>query len=304
MKTNTPKNFVIQLGSLITLYVSLTALLILVFGIINLKFPDELEYYGTAENVRESMRMAIAMLIVFFPTFLVLTRLSNQNRRREDAGEYTVLAKWLVYLSLLIGTGVVLGDLVTVIIYFLNGEITTRFILKALAIAVVVGGALTYYILDTRGYFKKREQQSIQFGIGAGILVVIALVYGFMNIETPTEVREMKLDDQQVSDLQDMQWRVEEYYRVEKALPGDISVLYEGAIPPQAPSDRAPYQYNIIDETSYELCANFVHDSQTAGNYRSIASPLTKDNYNWDHGTGSKCFKRVVVEESIPPFIE
>jgi hypothetical protein len=37
----------------------------------------------------------------------------------------------LVYLSLLVGGGVLLGDLVAVILAFLNGEITTRFILKA-----------------------------------------------------------------------------------------------------------------------------------------------------------------------------
>jgi hypothetical protein len=47
----------------------------------------------------------------------------------------------LVYLSLLVGGGVLLGDLVAIILAFLNGEITTRFILKAGVLLVVVGAA-------------------------------------------------------------------------------------------------------------------------------------------------------------------
>ena len=38
--TNLPKNFIIQLGSLITLYVSVAALLTLVFSTINVAIPD------------------------------------------------------------------------------------------------------------------------------------------------------------------------------------------------------------------------------------------------------------------------
>jgi hypothetical protein len=301
MKAHTPKNFVIQLGSLITLYVSITALVILLFGIINIKFPDELEYYGTIEGIREGMRVGIAMLVVFFPTYLVLTRMSNQNRRRDEGGEYTSLTKWLVYLSLLIGSGVVLGDLVTIIIYFLNGEITARFILKALALLIVVGIALYYYILDARGRFKDNEKMSVQIGLVAAIFVAVTVVYGFMNIETPTAVREMKLDDQQVSDLQSIQWRVEEYYRLNEVLPDSLTDVYQNTQIPSAPTGRMAYEYSVVDETSYELCAEFLHENQAGDNRREVIYPLEKAGYSWDHGAGLSCFKRVVETTEETP---
>lgn len=294
MKTNTPKNFAIQLGSLITLYLSVTALLMLLFGIINLSFPDALDTYAN-ESTRETMRIAIAMIIVFYPTYVILTRISNQSRRSEEGGEYTVLAKWLVYISLLIGGAALLGDLVTIIIYFLNGEITTRFILKAVAFFVVVGAAFSYYVLDAKGYFKKNEKQSIQAGMAVTAVVLVSLVYGFMNIETPTQVREMRLDDQQLTDLQNIQWQIEEYYRLEETLPESLATLY-GELPiPQAPEDRAAYIYEVTDDTHYELCATFAQpSSEDSELIRAVPIGVEKVNYTWTHTAGEHCFKRVV----------
>jgi uncharacterized protein YacL len=153
MENTTPKHFVLQLGSLISLYISLGFLLGLLFGIINLKFPDATEGYWALESASSAVRLGIAMVIVFFPTYLILTRLVNKLRRQEKNGSYLNLTKWLVYLSLLVGGGVLLGDLVAVIMTFLEGEITQRFIFKALAVLVVVGLAFHYYILDARGFW-------------------------------------------------------------------------------------------------------------------------------------------------------
>lgn len=294
-----PKNFVIQLGALIALYVSLTSLITLIFGLINIKFPDELDYLYAIESTREGMRTSIAFLIVIFPAYIALTRVSNQNRRHDEQGEYTTLAKWLIYFSLLLGGGVLLGDLVTVLMYFLNGEITTRFMLKAAALFAVVGIALYYYILDVRGKVKSNEKLSLQFGAGAILLVFAALLVGFMNIETPAQVREIRLDEQQVADLQDIQWRVEEHYRVEKALPTTLEALYVDGRFADAPEGRAAYRYNVVDNMTYELCATFAEPSFGINDSRGMTAPYpnVKDNYNWEHEAGEKCFKRVVIDE-------
>ncbi len=298
MREHTPKNFIIQFGSLITLYVSITALMMLLFGIININFPDDLRYYGTAESAREMMRVAIAMLIVFFPTYITLTRVSNQNRRQDEGGEYTTLAKWLVYASLLVGGGVLLGDLVTVINYFLNGEITTRFILKALALFVVVGVAFSYYLLDARGHFKENVKQSVLFGLGIGVFVLLTLVYGLTNIETPTEVREMKLDEQQVNDLRNIQMEIEAYYNIEDVLPESLVDLYEDRKLPEPAAGRSPYTYDVIDEYTYNLCASFSYPSEEDEYYYRDVYFRDKT-FSWDHGAGERCFKRN-VESAIP----
>ena len=103
MENHTAKHFVLQLGSLITLYLSIAFLLVLLFNIINLAYPDAADAYWQIESYSDAVRIGIAMLIVFFPAYLILTRQVNQIRRRESSdGSYLGFTKWLVYLSLLV----------------------------------------------------------------------------------------------------------------------------------------------------------------------------------------------------------
>ena len=303
MKTNTQKNFILQLGSLIALYISVTSVLILIFSITNLRFPDEIANYWESESSREAVRTSIAMLIVFFPAYLVFTRLSNQDRRKFSQGEYATFAKWLVYISLLGGVLILLGDLVTLIVYFLNGEITTRFLIKVFALLAIVGGTLHYYILDVRGYFKNRADKAMYFGMGALVLVISSLLFGYSYIETPSEVREMRLDEQQVTDLRDTYWLIDEYYRQHELLPETIDVLYTQTAAPVAPEGRDGYQLTLIDATTFELCATFAAPSSE--NRNDFMKPsivgdekILYDNHNWEHNAGEVCFKRKVVKSA------
>jgi len=295
MKTSSPKNFILQLGSLIALYASVTSLLILIFGITNLKFPDEIAYYYEDESARQAVRNSIAMLVVFFPTYLIFTRVSNQDRRMFSQGAYSTFAKWLVYISILVGILILLVDLVVLMNFFLNGEITTRFITKVFALLIVVGITLHYYILDVRGYFQKRVDKALYFAVGAAVLVFSSLLIGYSYIETPSEVREIRLDEQQVTDLQDMYWVINEYYQANGGLPETIQQAYREGKLPEAPTKRDAYQFNIIDDTTFELCASFVASSPDRD--RSYI-PVTEKNYRWEHEEGQKCFVRT-IETSI-----
>jgi hypothetical protein len=302
--TNTARNFALQLGSLIALYVSLSALVAVIFGAINTMYPDQAEGYWAYDSAQQGIRFGIAMLIVFFPTYIVLTRFVNQIRRKET-GTYLVLTKWLVYLSLLVGGAILLGDLVAVILMYLNGEITTRFIFKAAALLVVVGAAFYYYIQDARGYWNTHEKESKLYAAGAGAAVIAVLVLGFFNSDTPKEAREMRLDQQQIDSLSDMEWRISDHFQINKSLPSDIETLYVGIEAPKAPEDRKSYEYKIIDEDTYELCATFAKPSMQNGN--NIARPAMsatealKNPYNnWDHGEGRTCFERTVIDYSKP----
>jgi hypothetical protein len=91
---NTARNFALQLGALVSLYVSLSFLLVLLFGVINLTFPDPAEGYWAVDSAQSSIRIGIAVLVVFFPAYLILQRTVNRIRRREPAGSYLTLTKW------------------------------------------------------------------------------------------------------------------------------------------------------------------------------------------------------------------
>lgn len=297
MENNTAKHFVLQLGSLISLYLSLSFLLVLIFGIINVSFPDASEGYWAIESAGESIRLGIAMVLVFFPTYLVLTRIVNKLRRTEKNSAYLGLTKWLIYLSLLVSGLVLLGDLVAVIMAFLGGEITQRFIFKAAAVLVVIGAAFHYYILDARGFWLKNEQKSIMFGIGAGIVVFVALSYGFTNIETPATVREMKLDEKQLQDLQTIQWQIEDYLiTTSSTTPITLEEMYGDFPIPSAPEGRDAYEYKQTD-VGFDLCATFAFDSfENVDQYTSRIDPTMpiKNGNDWRFEAGKYCFERVV----------
>ncbi len=297
MENNTAKHFVLQLGSIITLYLSVSFLLVLLFSVINLVVLDATEGYWAIESNSSSVRLGIAFLIVFFPAYLFLTRKVNVVRRKETNASYLGITKWLMYLSLLVGGGVLLGDMVAIILAFLEGDLTTRFILKALVLLVVVGAAFFYYLQDARGYWITKEKQSLLFAQGMTLVVVASLIVGFLYTETPSEVREMRLDETQIQDLQQIQWRVEEALRVSStSLPVSIAELYGDFDAPQAPEDRPAYSYEVTAE-GFNLCATFSRDSQTEDEmFRPTfdeAMPI-KNADNWQYKGGRYCFERVV----------
>lgn len=296
---NTPRNVVLQVGSLIALYLSASFLITLVFGLINISYPAASDTYYEIESATESIRIGIAMLLVFFPTYLILTRLMNRFRRVEHGALYQNITKWLIYLSLLIGGLVLLGTLVTTIYTFLNGDLTTRFLLKAATVIVVVGAAFHYYILDARGVWVKEEGKSVLFGVGVSLLVFLAIAFGVKNIETPAVVREMKLDETQVNDLRNIQWQIDSYMAMSSSsLPNTLDEAYAGAgmAAPAAPEGRDAYTYEKTDR-GFNLCATFSRDSvPNEFMNTSYVDPAAKikNPENWNYKAGRYCFERIV----------
>ncbi len=299
MENHTAKHFVLQLGSLISLYLSVTFLLVLLFGIINLCYPDPIEGSWMVESSASSVRLGIAMVIVFFPTYLILTRIVNKQRRQEGSGAYLSLTKWLIYLSLLVGSIAILVDLVVVITTFLEGELTQRFILKAFAVVVVVGGAVHYYILDSKGFWLKNEVASISYALGATLMALVSVGYGFAFIETPAEVRERNLDQSQVMALQNIQYQIESYLSLNNEVPASLAEVERANKIPlltEAPEGREAYTYEVT-ENGFKLCATFATatpaDEFTTPFYIDETA-LIKNRDNWTHGEGRHCFERVV----------
>lgn len=287
-----------QLASLVTLFVSIPAFVTLLFSIINLQFPDAADSYWQIDSAQSSIRYAIAVLVIFFPAYLYLTRKVNEARRGE--GElYHTLTKWVIYIGLLIAGIVILSDLAVVVYTFLNGEITARFILKALALLVVMSGVVYYYAMDAKDHWQKREKESVTIGLSVLVIVLAFVAYGYSLIDAPSVAREVRLDQQQITDLQDMQWRIESYHQETNSFPGDIEMLYEDFPAPVAPEGRAAYEYEITGSDTYELCATFAR--ATPASERSMVKPIGGsegvylENQNWEHGSGKKCFERRII---------
>jgi hypothetical protein len=298
---NSAKHFSIQLGAMIALYVSLGALIVLLFSTINLIYPDPLNQPWENDSSQSSIRTTLAMLVVFLPAYLVLTRLIN-TMRRATQGAYLPLTRWIIYLSLLIGSIVLLGNFATVIYNFLTGELTTRFILKALLLAVAVGAALLYYGLDTRDYWLRRESLSLGMGGVVIVLVLIAMGSAYRLIDSPAVVREKATDERQINDLMTIQNQISDHYLVTGTLPATLAEIdRDPSLAVTAPADRDPYEYRRISETEFALCAEFAHERlPTAWELTNPVGPGIKNPDSWSHGTGSVCFDRVVIPAPKP----
>jgi len=303
MENHTAKHFALQLGSLISLYLSLSFLITLLFGVITILHPDPANGSYELLSAQDSVRLGIAMVIVFFPTYILLTRSVNKLRRTMD-GAYIGITKWLIYLSLLVGGLALLADLVVVIMSFLNGELTLRFMLKAITVFVIVGAAFYYYFLDAKGHWLTHEKQSKQYAALCTVIVLAALVLGFSRIELPTAVREQKLDAQEITDLQTIQYRIQDYYVTNQKLPASLSEL-PAPVLPSAPNGRTPYDYKITTN-GFELCATFSNESQPneyMGTPALYEKSLIMNPDNWQHGAGMVCFSRVInknIENTQP----
>ena len=58
------------------------------------------------------------------------------------------IRKWLTYVSLVVAGCTLVGDGMSLVYNFLGGDLTVRFVLKSLVVAVIAGAIFTYFIGD------------------------------------------------------------------------------------------------------------------------------------------------------------
>ena len=135
-----------------TLYASAYSLGSLLFDLINVQFPDPAEAgaYGSAEFVRASIRWAISTLVVAFPVFAYTSWITSRALQRDPTKRASKIRRWLTYWTLFVSSGVLIGDLTTLVYNLLGGEATFRFLLKVIVVGAIAGTAFTYYVRDLR----------------------------------------------------------------------------------------------------------------------------------------------------------
>lgn len=289
-----PRDFFLYLLATVTLYVSVISGLMLLFQFINLGFPDPLDY---AVSVRASIRWGAAMLTILFPVFAFTTRFLHRDLVHfPEKAEYRI-RKWLLYLTVFVAALVVIGDLITLLYNFLNGDLTIRFLLKILAVGLVAGGVFCYEMWDVRrtDFQTTSENRGISRGlVGVVVLVIVA---GFYLSGSPFEQRRVRFDEQRLSDLQQIQYQVTEYWIAKSALPAalaDVQNPLTGFVLPTDPNTHEAYGYEKVSTLTFSLCATFDTTSESASKNRDTY-PMKEGSMDfWDHGTGKVCFERTI----------
>jgi hypothetical protein len=121
----------------------------LLFELIESAFPDFSNPLWR-EGDPDTIRWAVAWLVVAFPLFLGLSRHLEVGLRKDPTKRGSRVRKWLTYLTLYVAATVIVGDLATLIFNLLGGELTTRFLLKAATVAAIAGAIFGYYLTELR----------------------------------------------------------------------------------------------------------------------------------------------------------
>lgn len=139
-----PKHLFMYLLAMVTLYLSAAGVLMLIWGLAEVWFPDPalgFDYGGDSGPVRAGISMAV----VAFPIFLYL---AAQVRRRSRSGEIpagSALRSAFVYTNLFVVTLAAVITLMVSVNAFLNGDLTPRFGVRAGGVLLIAGVLYLYY---------------------------------------------------------------------------------------------------------------------------------------------------------------
>lgn len=123
------------------------------------------------------------------------------------------------------------------------------------------------------------------------LAVTASVVAGFITVGTPSKERSRRLDQQRISDLQQISNAIDAYWNTEKGLPSNLETIaasrnyYISSV--MDPATRQPYPYTITGTTTYTLCATFETDSAVEAN--ALLQPVPAQKF-WEHPAGEKCY--------------
>ena len=284
------KDFFLNLGAIIALYSTVISALRVIFVAIDSQYPkitNAYQYYSP------SISWPVAVLMVSFPVFIILMWVIRNQYESEPETRNGGVHRLFTYLTLFI-TGVVLvGDLIAVLYYFIDGqELTTAFLLKFASLFVVMGSVFMYYLSDIRN--KQTKKSRMIWRILALIMVAVTVIWGFSVLGSPRTQRLYKYDQQKINDLQNLNSQIQSYYVTNGKLPANLDALKETNFYGVSVDEQngLPYEYSKTSDLSYNVCATFNKDSKQGQN-NSIAYPIYGEG-NWTHPTGRHCFTQKI----------
>ena len=161
-KSTTPaKDAFLYLLAFSTLATWTIALGSICFILIDDWIPDPLAttyHYGTL--VLSQIPAELAAVIVTFPIYMLVMRVILSETRRAPEKLDSGVRKWLTYIALLIAAGVMIGDIITFLTYFLRGDLTARFVWKVGVTLAISGGVFWYYFGSLREAAKGRGHET------------------------------------------------------------------------------------------------------------------------------------------------
>jgi hypothetical protein len=287
--------YLIIFSTLATWTVALGSLL---FRLIDRWFPDPVSMRsGYYPYDRLNLSFQIACMLVAFPVYWFVTRKVNRSVAEDSRGRHSPVRKWLTYIALVIAACVLIGDAVTVLAYFLQGEVSLRFLFKVLVVGGIAAGVFGYYLGEAAGMKTGNDRRRRRiFAMAATGAVCGAVILGFTATGGPSNQRAILADVQRVRDLHYIAEAIRNaVVNSQAALPESLDQIpATGGSSPRIsdPQTGTPYEYRQVSGDGYELCATFAHDNREA-------APQRRSRF-WLHPAGRQCFQ-LNAKQLTPP---
>jgi len=284
--------------SLVALAFTAISVGMIVFSIINKTIADVLN--NTGGNFDSQLKFAISALFIAAPIFYLITNLIRRGFHRGELDKDSGIRRWLTYFIILVSSLIVLGVFISVINIFLGGELTGRFVLKALTVFVISGAVFAFYFYDIKKDEPAKADKVVNIFFWSSVaLVAAAFVAAWFFVESPQVARARLLDQALTNNIYSVESAVNTYYDRYKKLPATLDAVHNDQnvyIDPAAlidPETKAPIIYNRLSDKDFELCATFRQDSATDNGTKTASTiyPVAYSGDNKNHHAGYQCLK-------------
>ncbi len=280
--------------SLVALIFTALAFGMIIFSIIDKVIPDVLNSYSSVDG---QLKFAISALFIAAPIFYFISHLIHRGLHKGELEKDSAIRRWLTYFIILISAMIILGVFIGVINNFLSGELTSRFIFKALTMLFISGACFSFYFYDIKRENPDKADKVVKIFFFATLACVIAaFVAAWFFVESPKTARNRRLDQALVQNIYNIENAVNSYYDRNKKLPLNLEELktdkniYINASAMIDPETKAPIAYNKISEKEFEMCATFRIDS-IEENAKQATSYVGMDVNSKEHRAGYQCLR-------------
>jgi hypothetical protein len=287
------------------LYASAIAGVSLLFDYVNRLLPDPAlgESARTSVWALRGIRWSLATLLVSFPAFVWLSRFLLLEMSTQHERTWSGIRRWLTYLTLFSAAVALAADVVTLVFYLLEGELSIRFLLKVAIVCLVATMTFAYYLATVRMPARLLAASGMhrKFGAAAAALAAVTFVWGVFVVGSPVSERQRKLDERRIGDLESIESSIDRLclgpaesraegrpHDLVKPLPASLLEVTKGAVATRPavldPATGAGYDYRVTGPSTFELCATFDRSRDEDGRAR------------WNHPAGRHCFAFDLLE--------
>jgi hypothetical protein len=280
------------------------------FGIINKLIPDSLNSYSiTAYD--SQLKFAISALLVAAPLFFYSSYLIRRGLAAKELEVDSAIRRWLTYFVIFVSSVIILGTLIGVLNSFLSGELTSRFIFKALTVAVISGLNFAFYFYDIKRYSPEKKDPVVKIFFGAAIfLVLAAFVSSCFFVESPKAARNRRLDQNLLNNFSSLENAINSYYDNNGRLPENIAELkgaknvYLTEKMLNVPESNQAIEYRRDADKEFSLCADFRSDTRSEKNNDDYIGSF----HNQPHAAGYQCLSGQLYAsmkaEAVSPLVD